>query len=102
MPNFHSLNAIVIALFITLFLPTALRDSKSGTIRKFTDPKVLLQLALLVVIESYLLIYNLGLSQSTIVRIVFSVLLTIAGALLFIKFTHKQLFGQNVKISKWW
>lgn len=100
--NIFIANAVILPLFVTWFIPIGIRDPKSGKYKGFKNIIVVVQFACLVIFESYLLLGEFGISVSTIFRIAFSVVLTFSLALLYVKLTQKQLFGNefNMEIDR--
>ena len=97
--SIYILNAFVIGLFTTWFIPVAIRNPKTGEYKGFNNKTVYIQFLLLVLFESNLLISQLGFSYVTAARIAFCVGLTFALALLFVSMTQKQLFGTEFKME---
>ena len=97
--NLIALNAVVTALFVTFFVPLALRDSKTGEYKGFKDIRVIALFVFFVVFEFYVISDNYGLSVSTILRTAFVVVMTFSFALLFVKLTQKKLFGNEFSMK---
>ena len=92
-------NGIVLPLFVTWFIPNAIRDSRTGEYRGFKNAIVLTQLALLLGFEGVLILNEFGMSYLSLLRIAFSIILTFSLALIFVKLTHKKLFGNEFSMK---
>ncbi len=97
--NIYIANAIALPLFFTWFIPNVIRDPKSGEYKGFRNSAVAVQFVFLLIIESYLLVGEQGMSLLTIFRIAFNIALAFSFALLFVKYTQKQLFGNEFKME---
>ena len=97
--NIYVINAIVLPLFVTWFIPNVIRNPKTGEYRGFKNKLVAVQALVLIFFESNLLISEFGISILTIARIVFSVGFTFCMALLYVNFTQKELFGNKFSME---
>ena len=100
--DISTFNAIVLPLFATWFIPVAIRDKTTGTFLGFQNKQFYLLLIILVCIETVILVDFYGLSREAFWRIITYVSMPIVGALVFVKYTQKQLFGNEIKFTKWW
>lgn len=95
----YVVNALILPLFVTWFIPNTIRDPKTGEYRGFKNKLVLIQLIFLFGFESYLVWNKFGLDTINVLRIAFIVGITFILALLYVKFTQKQLFGNEFKMK---
>jgi len=93
-------NAVVLPLYATLILPNLIRNRKSGEYIGFSNIKVGLHLVFLVVLESYMFIFNHGFGFTTVLRIFGITALPIIGAFVFVKYSHKSMYGGEFSRNK--
>lgn len=93
--DIHIINAIILPLFITWFIPNAIRNPKTGKYIGLLKGPGLLQLVLLSGLESILLLNEFGLELLTIARIVFCVFLSALLAFVYVVVTQKKRFGNE-------
>ncbi len=97
--DIYTINAIVLPLFATWFIPVVIRDPKSGKYKGFKNRKVAVQAIILLVFETQLLISEFGLSLLTIGQILFCVGFTFCMALVFVSVTQQKLFGNKFSME---
>jgi len=96
------INALILPLFATWFIPVSIRDAKSGEYLGFFTKRVGSLILILVLLESMLVIQQHGISRYAINSIILYITMPIAGAFVFVKYTQKQLFKNEIKFTKWW
>jgi hypothetical protein len=96
------LNAVVISLFATWFIPATIRDPHSGEFLGFAHGKFLGLLAALTLVESFVVSQSFGFGLEALVRVIAQVLIAAFAGLIFMKYTHPRLFGSSINFTKWW
>ena len=96
------INAVVLPLFATWFLPVSIRDRKTGKYLGIVNKRVAGLVLLLLCIETVLVVQQHGVSSYSMNSIALYVAMPIVGAFVFVKYTHKELFGNEIKFTKWW
>ena len=98
------LNAAIFPVLATLFIPLALRDRETGEFRGFLQWRLLALLLLVVALE----IYRLFFLEARVVNlhaigiIIFDVVLVFSAGIIFTKISHKELYGGEIKFTRWW
>lgn len=98
----HYINAVVISLFATWFIPVTIRDAKTGELKGFFHQGFFALIGVLIVLQSYLVGQKYGVSTEAVLRVGFQVAIAMVGSLFFVKCTHEQLFGKKIKFTRWW
>ncbi len=88
--SLHMMNAGILPLFVTWFLPNAIRDSQTGEYLGFKNRTAVTRVILLVLFESFLLITGLGFNPLTMVRITATVATTVFLAYVYVVLTKKH------------
>lgn len=88
------LNAVVISLFATWFIPATIRDPHSG--------EFLGLLAALTLVESFVVSQSFGFGLEALLRVIAQVLIAVFAGLIFVKYTHPRLYGSSINFTKWW
>lgn len=96
------LDALIVPLFVTWFIPNSIRDITTGEYLGMNNDKVRLCILLLFLLESWTMLQRHDPGLLTALRIGFCVALPILGAHLFVKLTHKKLFGREIMFTRWW
>ena len=96
------INAFLLPLFATWFIPVTIRDAETGNFKGFLHKSFYLLFTVLFVLESFLVIQRHGLSPYSVNSIILYTVLPIVGAVLFVKYTQKKLFGNEIRFTKWW
>ena len=97
--DLDALNSVVGALFVTWFIPVAIRDPKTGEYRGFKTARVFALFVFFTIFEFYVISDKYGLSVSSILRTAFLVSFVFSMALLFVKLTQKELFGNEFSMK---
>lgn len=100
--NLVTVNAIVLPLFMTFFLPVAIRNPASGKFLGFKSKNAALPLVALIAIEIYINIQVHGENMYTVFQVIVNVAIGMIGSLTFVKYTQKKLFGNEIKFTRWW
>ena len=100
--NFATINAIVLPLFMTYFLPVTIRNPETGKFLGFWSKSAVPVLVTLIALEIYINIQIHGESLYTVFQVVINVLIGMLGALAFVKYTQKRMFGNEIKFTRWW
>ncbi|MDA1372957.1 MAG: hypothetical protein O2971_19695 [Proteobacteria bacterium] len=96
------LNAAVLPLFATWFIPEAIRNRKTGEYLGFRNRTVAMHFILILCMESFFLIEKYGLNLDAGFRVLSISAMPFLGALVFVKYTQKELYGNEIKFTKWW
>lgn len=89
------LNAAVFPLMATMFIPDAIRDRKSGEYKGLLNKTVVAYAIAVFAIEGFFTIDKFGFSFTTILRVIGVSLMPFIGGYVFVKYSHKQLFGEE-------
>ena len=93
------INGFILSLFATWFIPSAIRDSKSGIYKGFRNKLIYCHFGFLLIFEWNLLFPKMGMSLMTVARILFCTLLPFAMAFLYVKMTQKKMFGTEFSMK---
>ena len=107
------LNAAILPLFITWFIPVAIRDQETGKFKGFLQRDFYIVFVILVALQTYLLVGQYGLDSNGSIRLdtplpdaidllINNTVSTIVFATLFVKWTHRKLYGTTIKFTRWW
>ncbi|MEQ9210269.1 MAG: hypothetical protein RLN96_10585, partial [Pseudomonadales bacterium] len=90
--NPNILNSAILPILSIVFIADAIRDRSSGKYLGYLNRNVFIYAILIVSLETYLMVDKFGFSLTTMLRVLFISALPFAGAFVFVKYTHKQLF----------
>lgn len=93
-------NAVLLPLYATFIIPSVIRIKKSGEYRGFCNIQVYLHLAFLIALESYFYLSKFGFGPITVLRILGTTALPFIGAYVFVKYSHKSLYGEEFSRHK--
>ena len=96
--------AAISPLIMTMVIPDILRDRETGEFKGFLQWKVAVLLVVLTVLEGCRLLYleDRPLNWETLDFLVTGVAVIFIGGVLFVKYTHKELYGTKIKFTRWW
>lgn len=102
MNNSLFINGVMLPLFMTWFLPNSIRNVKTGEYLGMNNVKSIVCVLLILFMQTNLILDKYAMSTEAVLRIGICVLIPIAGAHLFVKYTQKELFGREIMFTKWW
>lgn len=87
------LNAAVLPLMATIFIPDAIRDRKSGQYLGLLNRNLLFYFIAIFCVECVLMFAEFGLNLTSIVRATGITFFPFVGAYIFAKYSHKENYG---------
>ena len=90
-----TINAVVLPLCAVMLIPDAIRKRKTGEYLGFLNLNVLAYLLAILSMESFFLIDKFGFGFITVLRILGITAMPFIGAYAFVKYSHKQNYGEE-------
>lgn len=100
--GFFWIHYSLLPLFATWFIPNSIRDQRTGEYLGLNNVNARLCLVLVIALECWNVLRNYEFGMEAVLRIMVCVALPFIGAYLFVKLTHKKLFGREIMFTRWW
>ena len=97
-------NAVILPFFATFVIPTTLVERPSGKWKGFLQWPILAEFVFLVWLQIWMafLVENRDVNLDAIGDVAFAIFAPFIGAIIFVKYSHKELFGKEIKFTRWW
>ena len=100
--EFYYLNAAILPLLATVFIPDAIRDSKTGKYLGLFNRSMAIYFMAILAMQLFISLQYREFGWRALEITVSTTLLVFIGAMIFVKYTNKKRYGVEIRFSKWW